>query len=208
MLVNGRGSVFNARITGFEQGAVRVAVEGQAEDHSESGLDLTVAQGFLKEAKMDDLLRQATELGITRWIPVITERTVARPDAGRLKKRIERWRSIAVEAIKQCGRSTIPEIYSAYDFSEVLDLAETVDLPVFFWENTDSPIPSPSVTRPGSVLLLLGPEGGFTENEARQAEKRGLRFASLGPRILRAETAAVAACSLAQYLFGDLQKSP
>lgn len=208
LLVDGAGSVYNARINGFEQGAVRVTVAGRVQNHSKPVIDLTVAQGFLKETRMDDLVRQLTELGITRWIPMITERTVARPDAGRLQKRVRRWQSIALEAIKQCGRSTVPEISSACSFAEVLELSDTVELPVFFWENADSPIPVNSVNGPGSVLLILGPEGGFSEKEARQAEKKGLSIASLGPRILRAETAAVAACSLAQYLFGDLQKSP
>ncbi|MCF8024550.1 MAG: 16S rRNA (uracil(1498)-N(3))-methyltransferase [Desulfobacteraceae bacterium] len=207
-LVDGTGRVFEAHICGFEKDAVRVTVIRQTEERSESGTELIVAQGFLKENKMDDLVRQLTELGVTRWIPMITERTVARPDAKRLQKRLNRWQSIAVEAIKQCGRNTVPEITSAIEFSEVLELADTVELPIFFWENANSPVYVNSDTRPASVLLMLGPEGGFTEHEADQAKKRGLRFATMGPRILRAETAAVAACSLAQYLFGDLQKSP
>lgn len=207
-LVDGTGRIFDARIAGFEREAVRVVVHGQAEDHSESTLELIVAQGFLKENKMDDLVRQLTELGISRFIPMITERTVAKPDAKRLEKRIKRWQSIAVEAIKQCKRSRAPAISSTMEFSEVLEMANTVELPLFFWEKANFTIPLNLEADPASVLMILGPEGGFTEYESGQAEKHGLCFATLGPRILRAETAAVTACTLAQYLFGDLQKSP
>ncbi|MCF8036050.1 MAG: 16S rRNA (uracil(1498)-N(3))-methyltransferase [Desulfobacteraceae bacterium] len=207
-LLDGSGRMFDARIAAFEENAVRVALLNRVDAQNESALELIVAQGFLKDRKMDDLVRQITELGATRWIPMTTERTVARPDAKRMEKRVKRWRAIAVEAVKQCGRSMVPEIESMKGFKDVLGLAETVDLPVFFWERATAPMEQPPETRPASVLLVLGPEGGFTEAEAGQAEARGLRLATLGPRILRAETAALTTAALAQYLFGDLQKSP
>ncbi|MBS3754980.1 MAG: 16S rRNA (uracil(1498)-N(3))-methyltransferase [Desulfobacterales bacterium] len=207
-LLDGSGRMFDARIAAFEENAVRVALLNRVEARNESALELIVAQGFLKDRKMDDLVRQITELGATRWIPMITERTVARPDAKRMEKRIQRWQAIAVEAVKQCGRSMVPKIDSMTGFKNVLGLAGTVDLPVFFWERATAPMDQPPEIRPASVLLVLGPEGGFTEAEAGQAKARGLRFATLGPRILRAETAALTTTALAQYLFGDLQKSP
>ncbi|MFP4194770.1 MAG: 16S rRNA (uracil(1498)-N(3))-methyltransferase [Desulfobacterales bacterium] len=207
-LVDGTGRCFKARITGFKKNAVHVAIIEQTSVRADPDIELILAQGFLKENKMDDLIRQTTELGITRWVPMFTERTVARPDTRRLEKRLKRWRSIAVEAIKQCKRSIVPEISPAMEFSDVLNLADTVDLALFFWEDADSLIPVGSGGKPKSVLLMLGPEGGFSEKEARSAQIRNMQFATLGPRILRAETAALAACSLAQYLYGDLQKSP
>lgn len=207
-LTDGRGRIFDASIAAFEENAVRVAILNEIEVHNESPLELTVAQGFLKDKKMDDLIRQITELGVSRWIPMITERAVARPDEKRMEKRLGRWQDIALEAIKQCGRSTVPEIDSVMNFSEVIDLSETVDLPVFFWEHAETPIITNPVASPKSVLLMLGPEGGFTAREADLAKRRGLAPATLGSRILRAETAAVAASTLVQYLFGDLQKSP
>lgn len=207
-LVDGTGRICTAIISGFEKNNVRVTITKREADYCESGLELTVAQGFLKENKMDNLVRQLTELGITRWIPMVTQRTVARPDAKRLEKRLKRWQSIAVEAIKQCGRSKVPEISPVIAFTDVLDLAGTVDMPIFYWEKAESHPDEHRSANPRSILLMLGPEGGFTRNEAGQAEKRGMYLATLGPRILRAETAAIAACSLTQYLFGDLQKSP
>lgn len=207
-LLDGTGRMFDAQIAAFEENAVRVTLLGPVEARNESALELIVAQGFLKDRKMDDLVRQVTELGATKWIPMITERTVARPDAKRMEKRVKRWQAIALEAVKQCGRSMVSEIGSAMYFKEVLGLAGSVDLPVFFWERATTALDQPPEISPGSVLLMLGPEGGFTEAEAGQAEARGLRLATLGPRILRAETAAVTTAALAQYLFGDLQKSP
>ncbi|MBS0014051.1 MAG: RNA methyltransferase, partial [Desulfobacterales bacterium] len=187
---------------------VRVEIENWIEAGNESPLDLIVAQGFLKDKKMDDLVRHLTELGVTRWIPMITRRTVARPDARRMKKRMERWQVIALEAIKQCDRSMVPDIAPVMDFSEVLTLGATVDLRLFFWEAARAPLAAPGEDGPGSILLLLGPEGGFTQNEAADAEAAGFFAVSMGRRILRAETAAIAACTLVQHVFGDLQKSP
>lgn len=207
-VVDGTGGIYAAQIAAFEEDAVRVTNLRPAGSGNESPLELIVAQGILKDRKTDDLVRRLTELGITRYIPVITQRTIARPDERRMEKRLARWRAIAVEALKQCGRSMVPRIDPVMDFPEVLDLAKNADLGIFFWERAQKPLLKDLGERPGSVMLVLGPEGGFTEEEARWAEECGLRAISLGSRILRAETAAVAACTLAQYLFGDLQKSP
>ncbi|MFW6335196.1 MAG: 16S rRNA (uracil(1498)-N(3))-methyltransferase [Desulfosalsimonas sp.] len=207
-LVDGTGLAFEARITGVGSDSVSVEITGRTSMQNESGLQIAVAQGFLKENRMDDLVRQITELGAAKWIPLFTERTVARPDKKRMEKRLKRWQSIAMEAVKQCGRSLAPEIRMPAGLGEVLDMARDVDLPLFFHENAGTALPSDPQIRPDSVLLVLGPEGGFTEDEASKARKQGFYFAGLGPRVLRAETAAVTACSLAQYMYGDLQKSP
>ncbi|MFO7861012.1 MAG: 16S rRNA (uracil(1498)-N(3))-methyltransferase [Desulfosalsimonas sp.] len=207
-VTDGAGRICDARIISMEGKTVRVVIENRIEAGNESPLDLIVAQGFLKDKKMDDLVRHLTELGVTRWVPMITRRTVARPDARRMKKRTERWQAISLEAIKQCGRSMVPDIAPVMDFSEVLSLGATVDSGLFFWEQARAPLAATAEDSPGSILLLLGPEGGFTEKEAADAEAAGLCAVSMGCRILRAETAAISACTLVQYVFGDLQKSP
>ncbi|MBA2880591.1 16S rRNA (uracil1498-N3)-methyltransferase [Desulfosalsimonas propionicica] len=207
-VTNGAGRICDARIISIEEKTVRVVIENRIEAGNESPLDLIVAQGFLKDKKMDELVRHLTELGVTRWIPMMTRRTVARPDARRMKKRMERWQAISLEAIKQCGRSMVPEIAPVMDFSEVLSLGATVDARFFFWEQARAPLADTAENSPGAILLLLGPEGGFTENEAADAEASGFSAVSMGCRILRAETAAISACTLVQYVFGDLQKSP
>jgi 16S rRNA (uracil1498-N3)-methyltransferase len=171
-------------------------------------LPVSVAQGFLKEKKMDRLVRQLSELGAARWMPFISDRSVARPEGGRALARQERWRKIAVEALKQCRRGDLMQIDDIVGFDRLLERAPAHDLRIVFWEQARAPLTaqrfSGSPAGPASVLIVLGPEGGFTEAEVRAAEAAGFISASLGPRILRAETAAVAACAIVQHLFGDL----
>jgi 16S rRNA (uracil1498-N3)-methyltransferase len=207
-LTDGTGRAFEARIEFMKEQNVGVVIEKKLSPSNESPLEMIVAQGFLKDKKMDDLIRPLTELGMTRWVPTLTRRTVARPDSGRMKKRIQRWQSIAIEAIKQCGRTVVPSIEPLMDFSEVLDYFSNADKKLFFWEQANQPLLNKSFKKPASVLILLGPEGGFTNQEAGMAMDKGCIAVSLGCRILRAQTAAVCSCALTQYLFGDLQKSP
>ena len=167
-----------------------------------------VAQAFLKEKKMDDLVRKLCELGVAKWIPFFSQRSIARPDASRLAGRTRRWYRIATEALKQCRRADLPEIAGALSFEEVLDFSKTCDLNIVFWENESTPlhrgIKSNEKNSIRTILLMLGPEGGFTREEIEMAERSGFVVAGLGPRILRAETATLAACAIVQYLFGDM----
>jgi len=155
---------------------------------------------------MDLVVRQLSELGATRFIPFVCERAVVRPGAGRGSFRRERWHKIAVESLKQCRRGDVMGIGEVHGFDELLARGRDHDLALFFWEDATTPIPALPVGRPkpASVLAVLGPEGGFSETEARAAEATGFHRVRLGPRILKAETAAVAAAAVVQYLFGDL----
>ena len=172
------------------------------------GVQITVAQAFLKEKKMDDLVRKLCELGVARWIPFFSQRSIARPDKRRLAGRTQRWRRIATEALKQCRRIDTPEIGEALSFESVLDFSKSCDLKILFWENETNPLSQnfgsdrqPAIEK---ILVMLGPEGGFTKHEVERAENCGFVVAGLGPRILRADTATLAACTLVQYLFGDM----
>ena len=157
---------------------------------------------------MDRLVRQLSELGAARWMPFICDRSVARPEGGRAQARQERWRKVAVEALKRCRRGDLMQIDDVVGFDRLLERAPAHDLRIVFWEHASEPLTaqrfSGSPAGPASVLIVLGPEGGFAEEEVRAAETAGFISASLGPRILRAETAAVAACTIVQHLFGDL----
>ncbi len=120
---------------------------------------------------------------------------------------MERWNKIAREALKQCKRGCVPQIEEAATFKEMLNQSQACDIKIAFWENESEPV---KVLLPGperqieKIFVLLGPEGGFTAKEIEQARTRGFITAALGPRILRAETASVAACVLLQYLYGDM----
>lgn len=207
-LFDGKGFDYEARIVKLSPGSVEISVVGRSPSKTESPVQITVAQAYLKDRKMDVLVRQVTELGIYRWIPFISERSVPRPDAKRLSRRTERWQKIAKEALKQCKRGRLTKIGETVSFDEVLHLGRACDLKIAFWENESGPIKSilpPASENPlNGIFILIGPEGGFTPLEIERTESFGFVSATLGPRILRAETATLAACTLLQHLFGDM----
>lgn len=204
-LFDGTGSICRAVIHTVGPAAASVSIVSRFQSSGESPLAITLAVGFLKDKKMDALVRQLTELGIRRFLPFFCRRSVPRPDGERMQKRRHRWEKIAREAVKQCRRGCIPEISPVMDFAEMISEGKTEPCKLFFWESGAEAIPTALAgTTPKSTFLAVGPEGGFTEAEAEAARQAGYRIASLGPRILRAETAAVAVCATVQYLLGDM----
>ncbi len=207
-LFDGRGFEYEARIENLLAGSVEVSITKRFLSASESPVQIIVAQALLKDKKMDILARQLTEIGITKLIPFTSIRSVPRPDKKRLSERRKRWEKIAIEALKQCRRGHVTEIGETITFNDVIKIDDECDLKIVFWENESKPI-SDAVQQVHDrhyrkILAVLGPEGGFTEKEIEDARACGFVTASLGPRILRAETAAVAACTILQYLFGDM----
>ena len=207
-LFDGTGFEYEGVIRKMSAAQVDVEICSKIWATSRSGVQIMVAQAFLKDKKMDDLVRKLCELGVARWIPFFSQRSIARPDTGRIAGRSRRWHRIAAEALKQCRRVDLPEIAAALSFDEVLDYSKTCDLKIVFWENEPTPLPrSIELNEKNSfkkILLMLGPEGGFTRAEIELAQRSGFVVAGLGPRILRAETATLAACAIVQYLFGDM----
>ncbi|MDD2605337.1 MAG: 16S rRNA (uracil(1498)-N(3))-methyltransferase [Desulfobacteraceae bacterium] len=206
-LFDGRGMEYQGTVATLHPDGVRVTVGRRQPTTAESPLELMLLQGFLKETKMDLLVRQLTEVGLSHLVPFLARRSVARPDSRRLAGRLARWRKIAAEALKQCRRGKIPSIDFAGDLDAALVRAENCDLKIVFWETAQRPlgdIVSQLSAPVHSVALLLGPEGGFEAEEVAAAQAAGFAVASLGPRILRAETAALVACALIQHRLGDL----
>ena len=207
-LFDGRGFEYEARIENLFSGSAEVSITKRFLSASESPVQITVAQALLKDKKMDILARQLTEIGITKLIPFTAIRSVSRPDKKKLSARRKRWEKIAIEALKQCGRGHVTEIGETITFNDVIKADDEYDLKIVFWENESKPV-SDVVQQVNDgkckkILSVLGPEGGFTEREIEDAKACGFVTASLGPRILRAETAAIAACTILQYLFGDM----
>ena len=206
-LFDGTGLNYETRIVTLLPKSVEVSVIRSFPSTTESSVQITVAQALLKDRKMDLLVRQLTELGITRWIPFIAKRSVPRPDKKRLFTRTERWKKIAKEALKQCKRGRVIEIGETVFFEEMLDLGESFDLKIVFWESefklVNSELPKPD-RQIKTIFAVLGPEGGLTSQEIESARNRGFVTAALGPRILRAQTATIAASVLLQYIFGDM----
>ena len=210
-LSDGQGLQGEARIQTMARERVELAVMRRYPSPREPRGELAVAQAMLKDQKMDFLVRQLTELGMTAWRPFISARAVPQPDARRQAARSERWERIAREAVKQCRRGRVPAIAPVVPFDQMLVEGRRFDTRLLFWEEARQPLP-PVPERPpeemGKILVVVGPEGGFTAEEAAAAGQAGFRLAGLGPRILRAETAAVAACTLVQHLYGDLAQGP
>jgi len=207
-LFDGRGFEYEARIENLLAGSVEVSITKRFFSASESPVQIIVAQALLKDKKMDILARQLTEIGITKLIPFTSVRSVSRPDKKRLSARRKRWEKIAIEALKQCRRGHVTEIGETITFNDIIKIDDECDLKLVFWENESKPI-SDAVQQVHDrhcrkILAVLGPEGGFSEKEIEDARACGFATASLGPRILRAETAAVAACTILQYIFGDM----
>jgi len=208
ILVDGSGFEYKARIINAGKHQVVVCVLEKYAALTESPIKISVGQGYLKDKKMDMLIRHLTEIGITQWAPMLTEYSVPQPDKKRNDPRIQRWEVIAREAVKQCGRTLTPEIISPISFDEAISHSVDMDLKIIFYENENRPfiqtMPK-SDSRPSDIMALFGPEGGFSEKEVELARRAGFVTASLGPRIMRAETASIAACTLIQHIFGDMR---
>jgi len=206
-LFDGKGFEYRAEILALSPERIKVSITNRSPSTAESPVQIVVAQAFLKEKKMDGLVRQLSELGITKWIPFFAKRSVSRPDKKQISARTQRWEKIAKEALKQCKRGRIMEIGETLPFEEMLDLGKSCDLKIIFWEsefksvNNQFPKPSRQID---TIFAVLGPEGGFTSQEIESARDRGFVTATLGPRILRAETATITASVLLQYIFGDM----
>lgn len=186
-------------------GLVDIARSYQPE--RESPLEVTLAQALGKGDKMDVVVEKATELGVRRVAPFVSSRTVARPASEKLQARRARWHKIALSAAKQSGRTRVPEILEVCEFSRLVDEPWACELKLLLWEREpEGSLLRIREERPrlASLLLVVGPEGGFSTSEADQARRRGYRPIRLGKRILRTETAAIAALSAVQCLWGDL----
>ncbi|WP_319523709.1 16S rRNA (uracil(1498)-N(3))-methyltransferase [uncultured Desulfosarcina sp.] len=205
-LFDGTGSGYRAQIVSANPDQVRLSIVETYTLTTESPVRVTLALGFLKENKMDDLIRPLTELGIHCLQPFYAARSVSRPKAKGLEKRLDRWQKKALEAVKQCRRARIPTIEPADSLTDVLKASDSFDLKIFFWEGEPLAVklPEQALPYPRSILAVVGPEGGFSEDEVQMAREHGFLICGMGPRILRAQTAAVAACTVLQYLFGDM----
>ena len=204
---DGRGHAFECRIHSVTPDVVTVIVEKERAANRESHVHITFAQAMLKAGKMDTLVRQATELGISRWLPFFSERSVPTPDPKRTKARLERWNKISREALKQCGRDLLMEVLPPVSMEAVLRQGQACDRKIIFWEcasasaETSMPMMQEKIK---DLVVVVGPEGGFSAREVEMATSLGYASMSLGPRILKAETAAIAAAVLMQYRFGDM----
>ena len=193
---------YEGRITDLSPGTIVIQVHDTYLLKTESGLELNLFQAILKGNKMDGIISQATQLGVSGIFPVVSERTQVRSTA-----KIDRWNKIALESIKQCGRVTPPVVSEPVDFRNSFGIKKQSGMKVILYENQSELLGDymDSVSRPvNSVNVYVGPEGGFSEQEIALAKEEGYMVLGLGERILRAETASVASLVLLQSHFGDI----
>jgi 16S rRNA (uracil1498-N3)-methyltransferase len=201
-LFDGRGGEYAARIASFRKDAVQVEVQEHRPIERESALDLTLVQGVSRGERMDIVMQKATELGVRRLVPVLTERSVVRLDDGRGERKVQHWRAIVIAACEQCGRNRVPEVTSPVGFHEALRALDADATRVLL--SPAGTLRAKDLANPSKVTLLIGPEGGLSDNEQYAAVAAGFQQVQLGPRILRTETAALAALAALQHAFGDL----
>jgi len=178
-----------------------------APTHAESPLQLTLAVALLKGEKFDLVVQKTTELGVAEIVPVMTRNADVRlRDANDAEKRVNRWRRIAIEAAKQCGRAVVPTIPLPISLESLTQ--EQNSLPrLMFSERAGVSLDQvfSQLTTPGDVIALIGSEGGWTDQELASASDAGWQLITLGGRVLRAETAAIAVTALLQNKWGDLK---
>lgn len=205
-LFDGRGNVHDAEITGIgRQVCLRICSSQYVE---ETGVPLRVCQGILKGKKIEFLLQKCTELGVAEFVPFISSRCqLKKTEQKKLAGKYDRWQKIIDEACKQCNRVRPMQLAKVWSFQELVEQELDTGQGILFWEEEKkrsihtASLPSSET----GLQIVLGPEGGFSADEAGSAEKAGFQILSLGSQILRAETANIAAVSIMQYVLGNMQ---
>jgi 16S rRNA (uracil1498-N3)-methyltransferase len=203
-LLDGTGKVYSAKIAKMEKDKVSCEILDHRTLNTEHRTQVTLAQCLPKARKMDLIIQKCTELGVAKMIPTLSERSIAKGE------KLPRWKKIAKEAAEQSGRASIPEISPLTRFEDVLKLKDNYDLALIPWElekaNTLKATlqsfiiphrPSTSL----SILIIIGPEGGFSQQEIELARQAGFKSISLGKTILRTETAGMAVMAMLAYEF-------
>jgi 16S rRNA (uracil1498-N3)-methyltransferase len=200
VLFNGDGHDYTAEVVRPGKKEISLAVISRLPAVRESGLKITVVQAISRGERMDQTLQKCTELGVAAFQPLLSERVEVRPRAEKLARRLEHWQGVVVSACEQSGRAVIPAVLPPLDYGDWLDKSDA-GCRLVLVPGAETPLTG--VELHGQVQLVAGPEGGFSEIELEMARAHGVEAVSLGPRVLRTETAAPAAVAVLQALAGD-----
>jgi 16S rRNA (uracil1498-N3)-methyltransferase len=206
---DGRGHEYRGRVDLVERGRVRIALAEEVAAAAEPAVPLALAQAVLKNDGMDQVVRDAAMLGVTEIVPLLADRAEVEARRLRASGRVARWQRIAVSSVKQCGRAVVPLVREPQTLEACL--AATAATHRYLLAEPGLATPARpgirsllAVPRPGSALLVVGPEGGWTEEEAALAHRLGCLALSLGARTLRADVAALVGVTALQCVWGDL----
>jgi len=204
VLFNGQGGEYRAELTLAEKRRSQVSITTFNDQDTRPALSVTLVQGVSKGDRMDYSLQKATELGVSVIQPVLSRRSQAPGDARRLENRHEHWRGVIISACEQCGRNELPRLEPVISLHDWLAQEHPEGHALVLDPLADTTLPDLAAPT-GEVSLLIGPEGGLDEGEIAAAHQQGFRGVRLGPRVLRTETAGVAALAVIQSLWGDLR---
>jgi 16S rRNA (uracil1498-N3)-methyltransferase len=203
VLFNGDGGEYQALIEAVKGTRVTVNIGTRSEPATESHLPITLIQSIARGEKMDLIVQKATELGVSRIVPVLSERSVVRLDASQASSKQAHWQAVAASACEQCGRVRLPEVMTPQPLLSYLgSLQAEGGLKLVFEPDAAATVKSTKAF--SAVEFAVGPEGGFAEGELEAFRVAHFQRAGLGPRILRAETAAIAAMVWLQTQIGDM----
>lgn len=200
-LFNGRGGEFPAELVRVAAGEAFARVLSKASLERESPLSVALAQCVSGGDRMDTTLQKSTELGVSKIMPIASERSVVKLSDDRAEKRVAHWRNVVIAACEQCGRNHLPEVTAITDISDFYEHGAGGGLRLLLTPDTGTNLKQ--LAPPREVTLLVGPEGGLTARERQDAERAGFAPVRFGPRVLRTETAPLAAIAAMQALWGD-----
>lgn len=218
---NGKGLEYICTISGLKGRNLLLSVMEKIEITRESNLKINLCQALPKGKKMELIIQKGTELGVSLFTPFVSSRTISRPGKKECDSKVKRWQTLALEATRQCGRNHIPVVGSINSLEGILKVREGSKnslVKIILWEGEEersfrdmgSTVESSwNVSGepgffPEEIVILIGPEGGFSKKEVEAAKKEGFLTVSLGKRLLRTETAGLAAVSILQFLWGDM----
>ncbi len=205
-LLDGRGTEYDAQIVSCSGGVVRARIAASRECNTEPALELTVAVSLAKADKIETIVQKCTELGTSKFAVFVSQHSVPKLNDAKIANRLARWRRIATEAAEQSGRGLVPQVEGILEFKELVSTVPQYGMPLLAWEGSNAE-PLRQVIRKhskvDSAMVIIGPEGGFTQDEVMFATEAGAIPVSLGKRTLRCETAAVAACAILMNEYGD-----
>ncbi|GAB3349177.1 16S rRNA (uracil(1498)-N(3))-methyltransferase [Lysobacter tyrosinilyticus] len=204
VLFNGDGHDYLARIVTQDKRGLRVAVSGSQPVDNESSLRLVLLQGVARGEKMDLILQKATELGVASIAPLWSQRSEVKLDGARAEKRLAHWRGVVASACEQCGRARVPEVAAPVSLAAAVDALAAGGLRLILDPEGELALSQLSAQADTTVVLAVGPEGGWSPTDREQLRAAGFQGMKLGPRILRTETAGLAAIAALQSRLGDL----
>ena len=201
VLFNGEGGEFSAELTRISRGDARACVISRQTPERESPLAIALAQCVSSGDRMDTTLQKSTELGVSLIVPIASERSLVRLSSDRAERRVAHWRNVVIAACEQCGRNHVPEVTAITELEAFLTPAASDGLRLLLAPDSDRDLRQ--LDPPSKVTLLVGPEGGLAPQERQRAERSGFVPIRFGPRVLRTETAPLAAIAAMQALWGD-----